>query len=495
MLRYSILLALGACGHAEPGSDPDATPEPPTPLDAIRIVDADELATFDELEEIELAIGAYSRWTGETVADVDEIHLLPHVFSHTGIEVAGKYDHSRRVIEVSMQPAVFGRLWTVVHELCHDLDHRYAYSSSHPDIFDESLIEEVEVYDTADGRRREAFARACGAPPHGVQLFAARDEDCENPVLDPRDRFLAEEVWIDPVDYSAARPVVDVAWIDVAIDPIDGARHLSRAVGHRGRLLVIQNAVVWLEDEERPAFRPELLAVDPSTGEVERTQLLPPWEDVYPYDLSVDVLGTDADPLLVWTREDDNAHTRAGEWLRGDELVPVELPQHEGYWYDGRAVGDTLLYTNVVDRDATVAAWDLIAAAPVELPPRLRGAEWPHRYSESGDGVAFLADLHLATWDGAVGGEVRAGWLSSYVTDLGVVGSDAEGWLSGAVRRDDDGQQRAVLVEVDPDSGEVAIPEDPCDHRDADLVRTGGVDWQVAWDADAGVLSVGRVQR
>lgn len=195
-------------------------------FDEMEVVDPEGLsdAAFDAA--IAAAIADFAAWTGREGVCVPGVEVVEEL-RRNGEQVAGRYPGPHQRIEIAAyahDPETLTR-----HELCHALDEEEGHVLSRPDLFSAADFPADAIYDTAELRRKEAFAHACEARPTDVALEAAVQAACGGDRLDPVTAYLTTEVF-------------GAAGTDVRID--EGVRVETHAVRFDREVTVIDAAGV-----------------------------------------------------------------------------------------------------------------------------------------------------------------------------------------------------------------------------------------------------------
>lgn len=443
-------------------------------FDEMRVEGKDETATEDRLEQVEVGLAWFARWTGDEGVCVPEIHVKEDLWERRAyreahLEAIGQYRGPRDPIKLDAD-ADRSLLTGTLHELCHANDHLEGHSTAMS--FPDAEYADVIPEDLAAG---EAFAEVCELGPASTTLDTTLSALCgTEPFYADHDRYLSEVVYPD-------YPYPDIR---AELTPISLFTRPWTGLGREARVLDVIAA------GEEVAM---LVADRAADGETEDLS-------VRFFDAALEPTGREI-PLLEATRgprarfvpADEGLYVRL-EVYEGDDvwsatLVELgddgvtELPLTELAPVHEEAISGGVLYAA---QYYGFLAWDL-DGTPVDLADRLLALGWSTYTREmwpEADGFGFYADEGLGRYDAAEGAWTVEG--AHPTTDARVALGDGR----AVVRAPWDGA-RMLLYE----DGAYSFLGDPCEPALASgwayspVVGVGGRLWSIGEVGARGGLS------
>lgn len=119
---------------------------------------------------------AFEAWTAREGVCVDTVRLDGDLGGASGLESLGGYRSMRRLIELKeAQPHLAD---TLVHELCHAVDHQDGITHEDGETFDYDPTRPDAAVRSETSRRREAMALTCEAGPEALAAARSVAEAC-----------------------------------------------------------------------------------------------------------------------------------------------------------------------------------------------------------------------------------------------------------------------------------------------------------------------------
>ncbi|MCB9760189.1 MAG: hypothetical protein H6739_10175 [Alphaproteobacteria bacterium] len=299
------------------------------------------------------AIADFAAWTGREGVCVPSVELHAEVSAIEKID--GQYHGPGRPIEVDWTRNRDWLYQVTQHELCHALDTEEGLSDTLGPLLPE--VPRSAIYRTPEGRRREAFARACELGPRELVLRRLVEEECGVAAVSPGQAALAEQVFLGTPDH------VDPDRAPLRLDwrPLTGLPEGAAPYRHAG--LGEDVVVLWLRAGDGPAAW-GLSRIDPATGEARGALPMPeglgPDPGFLPTDEGLALVSAAGDRAVWWD-------PKRRRWTDPDlpEGVGRLAVRAEGRW----VVWDEDRYAIWQGGALTPLDGELEHAAPVSLVP------------------------------------------------------------------------------------------------------------------------------